>query len=103
VQADSSRACCCAGQGETGERGHDEGLWRFGFLGFVEVAVELGFGDGFGDAGFGDGFELVWHGTSDVAMLPDMNEAEEAKEVKEQQGSKLRRPPLLPGSVEHIT
>lgn len=28
----------------------------FGFLGFVEVAVELGFGDGFGDAGFGDGF-----------------------------------------------
>ena len=31
----------------------------FGFFGFVEVAVELGFGDGFGDAGLGDGFELV--------------------------------------------
>jgi hypothetical protein len=36
----------------------------FGFLGFVEVAIELGFGDGFGDACFGDGFELVRHGTS---------------------------------------
>lgn len=38
----------------------------FGFFGFVEIAVEFGFGDGFGDAGFGDGFELVWvwHGTS---------------------------------------
>jgi hypothetical protein len=36
----------------------------FGFFGFVEVAVEFGFGDGFGDAGFGDGFELVWHGRS---------------------------------------
>jgi len=37
-----------------------------GFFGFVEVAVELGFGDGFGDAGFGDGFELVLvrHGAS---------------------------------------
>jgi hypothetical protein len=36
----------------------------FGFLGFVEVAIELGFGDGLRDACFGDGFELERHGTS---------------------------------------
>lgn len=36
--------------------GKDVAADGFGFLGFVKVAVELGFGDGFGDAGFGDGF-----------------------------------------------
>jgi hypothetical protein len=34
----------------------------FGFFGFVEVAVEFGFGESFGDAGVRDGFELVVHG-----------------------------------------
>jgi len=33
----------------------------FGFFGFVEIAIELDFGDGFGDARFGNGFELVRH------------------------------------------
>jgi hypothetical protein len=36
----------------------------FGFFGLVEVAVELDFGDGFGNACLGNGFELMRHGTS---------------------------------------
>jgi hypothetical protein len=36
----------------------------FGFFGFVEVTVQFGFSDGFGNACFGDGLELVLHGTS---------------------------------------
>jgi hypothetical protein len=36
----------------------------FGFFGFMKVAVELDFGDGFGNTRFGYGFKLVRHGTS---------------------------------------
>ena len=39
-----------------GVDGQDVAADRFGFFGFVEVAVELDFGDGFGNACFGDGF-----------------------------------------------
>lgn len=45
-----------AGELMIGVDGENIAADGFGFLGFVEVAVELGFGDGFGDAGFGDGF-----------------------------------------------
>ena len=45
-----------AGELMIGVNGENIAADGFGFLGFVEVAVELGFGDGFGDAGFGDGF-----------------------------------------------
>lgn len=34
---------------------------RFGFFGLVEIAVEFGFSESFGDACAGDGFELVVH------------------------------------------
>jgi hypothetical protein len=44
--------------------GEDVATDGFGFLGFVEVAVELDFGDGFGNACFGDGFQLVFHDAS---------------------------------------
>src|SRR6266481_4666591 len=36
--------------------GEDVAADGFGFLGLVEVAVELGFGDGFGDSRLGNGF-----------------------------------------------
>jgi hypothetical protein len=36
----------------------------FRFFGFIEVAVELGFGDSLRNACLGDGFELMRHGTS---------------------------------------
>ena len=41
--------------------GEDVAADGFGFFGFVEVAVEFYFGEGFGDAGVRDGFELVVH------------------------------------------
>jgi hypothetical protein len=44
--------------------GKDIAADGFGFLGFVEVAVELDLGDGLGDACFGDGLQLVLHGAS---------------------------------------
>jgi hypothetical protein len=36
--------------------GEDVAADGFGLFGLVEVAVELGFCEGFGDSGFGDGF-----------------------------------------------
>lgn len=45
-----------AGELVIGVDGQNIAADGFGFFGFVEVAVELGFGEGFGDAGFGDGF-----------------------------------------------
>src|SRR5262249_12020410 len=36
----------------------------FGFFGFVEIAVELHFCEGFRDTGFGNGFQLVLHWAS---------------------------------------
>ena len=45
-----------AGELMIGVNGEDIAANGFGFFGFVEVAVKLDFGDGFGDAGFGDGF-----------------------------------------------
>jgi hypothetical protein len=47
-----------------GINGEDVAADGFGFLGLVEVAVELDFGEGFGNAGFGDGFQLMFHGAS---------------------------------------
>src|SRR5258705_6952067 len=44
--------------------GEDVSADGFSFLRFVEVAVELDFGDRFGDACFGDGLQLVLHGAS---------------------------------------
>ncbi len=41
----------------------------FGFLGLVEVTVELDLGDGFGDACFGDGLQLVFHSASLTGRL----------------------------------
>src|SRR5258705_9719978 len=49
--------------------GEDVSADGFGFLGLVEVAVELDFGDGFGDACFGDGLQLVLHGASLTARF----------------------------------
>jgi len=50
-------ASCCFGF--DGENVAADG---FGLFGFVEVAIEFDFGEGFGDADVGDGFELVVHG-----------------------------------------
>src|SRR5258708_8925350 len=36
----------------------------FGFLGLVEITVELDFGKGFRNACFGDGFQWMFHKTS---------------------------------------
>ena len=44
--------------------GEDVAADGFGFLGLVEVAVQLDLGDGFGNACFGDGLQLVLHGAS---------------------------------------
>jgi hypothetical protein len=44
-----------AGELLLGFDGEDIAADGFGFLGFVEVAIEFDFGDGFGDACFGDG------------------------------------------------
>ena len=49
--------------------GEDVAADGFGFLRFVEVAVEFDFGDGFGDACFGDGLQLVLHGASLTGRL----------------------------------
>ncbi len=53
-----------AGELLLGLDGEDVAADGFGFLGFVEVAVELDFGDGFGNACFGDGLQLMLHGAS---------------------------------------
>jgi len=53
-----------AGELLLGIDGEDVAADGFGFLGLVEVAVELDFGDGFGDACFGDGLQLMFHGAS---------------------------------------
>ena len=53
-----------AGELLLGFDGEDVAADGFGFLGLVEVTVELDLGDGFGDACFGDGFQLVLHGAS---------------------------------------
>jgi len=53
-----------AGELLFGFDGEDVAADGFGFLGLIEVAVELDFGDGLGDASFGDGFQLVLHGAS---------------------------------------
>jgi len=45
----------------------------FGFLRFVEIAVEFDFGDGFGDARFGDGLQLVLHCASLGGLRPSGN------------------------------
>jgi hypothetical protein len=44
-----------AGELLLGFDGEDIAADGFGFLGFIEVAIEFDFGDGFGDACFGDG------------------------------------------------
>jgi hypothetical protein len=53
-----------AGELLLGFDGEDIPADGFGFLGFVEVAVELDFGDGFRNTCFGDGLQLVLHGAS---------------------------------------
>ena len=55
----------------------------FGLFGFVEVAVEFDFGEGFGNAGVGDGFELVVHGS-----LPNADRDFYQKQI-EMQGANL--------------
>ena len=54
--------------------GEDVSADGFSFLRFVEVAVELNFGDGFGDACFGDGLQLVLHGASLEGLRPLENQ-----------------------------
>src|SRR6266568_58812 len=40
----------------------------FGFFGLVQIAVEFGLGNRFGDAGFGNGFQLDFHRTPFTAV-----------------------------------
>jgi len=58
-----------AGELLLGFDGEDIAADGFGFLGLVEIAVELDFGDGFGDACFGDGLQLEFHGASLTGRL----------------------------------
>jgi hypothetical protein len=53
--------------------GEDVAADGFGFLRFVEIAVEFDFGDGFGDARFGDGLQLVLHCASLGGLRPSGN------------------------------
>jgi hypothetical protein len=55
-----------AGELMIGIDGEDIAADGFRFFGFVQVAVEFGFGESLGNACFGDGFELVLmrHGAS---------------------------------------
>lgn len=62
-----------AGELLLGIDGEDVAADGFGFLGLVEVTIELDFGDSFGDACFGDGLQLVLHGASLGGLRPSEN------------------------------
>jgi len=56
VEAGCCGACCGAGEGEAGERGHDEGLGGFGLFGLAEQEADTGSVDAgcVGVGGLGD-------------------------------------------------
>lgn len=60
AQACRRSACCGAGKGEARERGHDDGLGRFGSFGFAEQETDAGAFDVGGIGGWSLGNDDAW-------------------------------------------